>query len=149
MTRPRRHMVTIIAEQERHQGRRGRGDRERTQPEPNLRSIPVLDNDLRSDPKEGIHTDEIQKLHPPTPTAPAAGHPGGPPTRGRPGARSTPTHYSGSPSPDTDTRLAPDNPGSAASWVGVDTHERNALGRSARFLRFGVASRWRWKANVP
>ena len=40
------------------------------------------------------------------------------------GARSTPTHYSGSPSPDTDTRLAPDNPGSAASWVGVDTHEK-------------------------
>ena len=28
---------------------------------------------------------------------------------------STPTHYSGSPSPDTDTRLAPDYPGSAAN----------------------------------
>ena len=35
-----------------------------------------------------------------------------------------------------------------AGW-GLTLMKRNALGRSARFLRFGVASRWRWEANVP
>ena len=93
-------MVTVIAEQERHQGRRSGGPQANAARTQSPKYFRGLDNDLRSDPKEGNHTDDVQKLHPASTQRMNSGTPRRPPTRGRPGTCSTPTHYSGSPSPE-------------------------------------------------